>query len=66
MIFTCNRFALMPHLCIECKCYIWMEGYRRDEIWRTLIDRSIKGNICKNCLIKFDIGQSRKEDKNNG
>ena len=55
MIFTCNRFALIPHLCLECKRYIWLEGYRRAEVWKNFTDRpiNIKENICKDCLTKF-------------
>ena len=58
MIFSCNRFALIPHLCLECKRYIWFEGYRRAEVWKNFIDKpiTIKENICKDCLTKFDIG----------
>lgn len=66
MIFSCNRFALVPHLCLECKRYIWLEGYRRAEVWKTFIDRpiSIKENICKDCLTKFDVGlNNTKENK---
>ena len=55
MKLLCNRFALVPHLCLECKRYIWLEGYRRAEVRKTLIDKpiSIKENICKDCLKKF-------------
>lgn len=55
MMLICNRFAFVPHLCLECKRYIWLEGYRRAEIWKTFMDRPIKENICKGCLTKFDI-----------
>ncbi len=60
MIFSCNRFALIPHLCLECKRYIWLEGYRRAEVWKNFIDKpiNIKENICKDCLTKFDVGLS--------
>lgn len=55
MMLICNRFALVPHLCLKCKRYIWLEGYRRAEVWENFIDKPIKGNICKGCLKKFDI-----------
>lgn len=55
MMLICNRFAFVPHLCLECKRYIWLEGYRRAEVWKTFIDRPIKENICKSCLTKFDL-----------
>lgn len=32
MMLSCNRFALVPHLCSECKNYIWLEGYRRADV----------------------------------
>lgn len=54
-MFSCNRFAFVPHLCDECKRYIWLEGYRRADVWKNFIDVSFKENICKNCLIKFDV-----------
>lgn len=60
MIFICNRFAFVPHLCFECKRYVWLEGYRRAEIWKTLINRPIKENICKSCLTKFNISLNNK------
>ena len=55
MIFSCNRFAIIPHMCNECKRYIWLEGYRRSDVWKASIDRFIKENICKTCLTKFDV-----------
>ena len=56
MMLSCNRFAFIPHLCLECKRYIWLEGYRRAEVMKRFIDRPIKENICKDCLTKFDVG----------
>jgi hypothetical protein len=55
MMLLCNRFALAPCLCNECKRYIWLEGYRRADVWLKFADRSIKENICKSCLAKFDV-----------
>lgn len=55
MMLLCNRFAFIPHLCLECKRYIWLDGYRRAEVWKDFIDKSIKENICKDCLAKFDV-----------
>lgn len=55
MMLVCNRFAIFPHMCLECKRYIWLESYRRAEVWHKFADRSIKENICKSCLTKFDI-----------
>ena len=62
MMLSCNRFAFVPHLCYECKRYIWLEGYRRADVWHRFADRCIVENICKNCLTKFDVG----EEKSNG
>lgn len=56
MMLSCNRFALLPHLCLECKRYIWFEGYRRATVYKKFADRYIKENICKGCLVKFDVG----------
>lgn len=56
----CNRFAFVPHLCYECKRYIWLESYRRADVWVKFADRSVKENICKSCLAKFDIGDHYK------
>ena len=53
MMLLCNRFALVPHLCPECKRYIWLESYRRADVWKH--DRFIMENICKTCLTKFDV-----------
>ena len=55
MMFVCNRFAVVPHMCSECKRYIWLEGYRRSDVWKLFPGRYIKENICKSCLKKFDI-----------
>lgn len=59
MMLSCNRFALFPCMCSECKRYIWMEPYRRSDVWHGgFVDRYFKGdykkeNICKKCLPKF-------------
>ena len=54
-MFSCNRFAFVPHMCDECKRYIWLEGYRRSDVWKNFIDRFIKENICKQYLRKFGV-----------
>ena len=61
MMLSCNRFALVPHLCYECKNYIWLEGYRRAEVWHRFADGYVVENICKNCLTKFDVGKEKNE-----
>lgn len=55
MMLLCNRFALAPRLCNECKRYIWLEGYRRADVYKSFTGRYITENICKNCLTKFDV-----------
>lgn len=52
---VCNRFAILPHMCSECKRYIWLEGYRRADVYKLFADRYIKENICRNCFKKFDV-----------
>ena len=56
MMLSCNRFAFVPHLCLECKRYIWLEGYRKAEVWKKNFSICVKENICKSCLTKFDVG----------
>lgn len=59
MMLSCNRFAFVPHLFSECKRYIWLESYRKANVWKNLINRSIKENICKSCLTEFGIMTNR-------
>lgn len=51
MKFKANRFAIFPHLCSECKQYIWMEAYRKAEVWK--MDRFIVRTLCQDCLGKM-------------
>lgn len=55
MMLVCNRFAILPHICLECKRYIWLEGYRRADVYKPFAGRYIKENICRSCLTKFDV-----------
>lgn len=64
MMFSCNRFAFVPHLCLECKRYIWLEGYRRAEVWKKFADMYAKENICKSCLTKFDVFSDQGKENN--
>ena len=62
MIFSCNRFAIIPHMCNECKRYIWIAPYRRADVWKH--DSFIMENICKQCLPKFlDVDITYNEEK---
>lgn len=56
MKLVCNRFAIIPHMCNECKQYIWLESYRRADVWKDFCSQFLKENICKDCLPKFVIG----------
>ena len=56
MMLSCNRFAFVPHLCLECKRYIWLESYRKAKVWKKNLNMCVKENICKSCLTKFDVG----------
>lgn len=62
MMLSCNRFAFVPRLCLECKRYIWLEGYRKAEVYKKFIERPIKENICKRCLAKFLPDQVKEKD----
>ena len=60
MMLVCNRFAILPHMCPECKRYIWLEGYRRADVYKPFLSTPsssgyIKENICRSCLTKFDV-----------
>ena len=57
-----NRIAIIPFHCTDCHRYIWLEKYRKAEVWTNLppsCPSSIKKKICKDCLAKYDIGRSR-------
>lgn len=51
-----NRFAVFPVMCHDCHRYIWMEPYRRADMWHNLLDRYVKKTICNECLKKYDVG----------
>lgn len=64
MMISHNRFAFVPHLCSECKRYIWLESYRRADVWKKFINRYIKENICKGCLTNFDVLTDQGKENN--
>ena len=43
-----NRFAVFP--------VMWMEPYRRADVWHNWLDRYVKKTICNECLKKYDVG----------
>ena len=48
-----NRFALFPVMCLSCHRYIWLEKYRRADVYHRIVGRSWKENICSNCIDKY-------------
>lgn len=50
MKFACNRFAIIPCMCTECKRYIFMEPYRYADTWNDLRGSYLKEKLCKDCL----------------
>ena len=48
-----NRFAVFPVMCHDCHRYIWMEPYRRADVWHNWLDRYVKKTICNECLKKY-------------
>ena len=53
MLLLYNRFAIVPHLCYDCKKYIWLEPYRRADV--LIMDKFLKKDICRECLPKYGI-----------
>lgn len=58
-----NRFAVFPVMCHDCHRYIWMEPYRRADVWHNLLDRYVKKTICNECLKKYDVGGKQRDIK---
>ena len=53
-----NRFAILPFHCTDCHRYIWLEPYRKGEIYRPLspcIPSFYKAKICNECITKYNI-----------
>lgn len=58
-----NRFALIPFHCTDCHRYIWLEPYRKAEVYTELPPSCppfINKKICKDCLPKYDIKYANK------
>ena len=53
-----NRVAVLPVMCSDCKMFIWLEKYRKAEIFDTKIlgGRWVKKRLCKECVEKYDVG----------
>lgn len=59
MKFKTNRFSIFPHQCSDCKQYIWMETYRRGEVWE--YDRWIKKEFMQRLSRKIFTKDRSKE-----
>lgn len=52
-----NRFAIAPRLCSCCKRYIFLEPYRREDVYHRFADGYWKENICNECIKNYDVGK---------
>ena len=53
-----NRFAIIPFHCTDCHRFIWLESYRKAEVFTDLspcCPAYIKKKICGDCLKKYDV-----------
>jgi len=49
-----NRFALIPFHCTDCHRYIWLEKYRKAEVFTDIANPPFyKKKICKDCLPQY-------------
>ena len=65
-----NRFAIIPFHCTSCHRYIWLEPYRRAEVYRPVapcVPSFYKENWCKECtekhLKEYDVPAADEERK---
>ncbi len=56
MITKFNRFAILPKMCNSCHRYIFLEKYRRADVYHGHAIHSPfwKENICKDCINKYN------------
>ena len=52
-----NRFALLPKMCNICHEIMWLERYRRADVYHCFLDGCMKENICKRCIDKYNVGK---------
>lgn len=57
-----NRFAIIPFHCVYCHNYIWLEKYRKADVWLDYANRFMKQKICKGCLKKFTDVEKQGEE----
>ena len=50
-----KRFAIFPVMCPSCHRYIWLEKYRRADVFHFWEGQYIKENICSDCIKKYDV-----------
>lgn len=50
-----NRFAIVPIMCPRCHRYIWLEKYRRADVFNFGVGRYWKTNICSDCIKEYDV-----------
>lgn len=58
MLTKFNRFAIFPKMCNSCHRYIFLEKYRRADVFHHFADASNghpfwKENICRECIKKY-------------
>lgn len=61
MKIRCNRFAIIPVSCYDCHRYIWLEPYRKAEVYHSWIGEFIKQIICNECLKKYNLGGDKND-----
>ena len=57
-----NRFAIAPVMCHDCHRFIWMEPYRRSEVFLFWAGNYVKRTICNECIKKYDVGGKDKSE----
>ena len=57
-----NRIAIIPRMCDSCKQFMWLEPYRKSEVFHRLQGIYTKDNICKDCIEKYDVKGAVKDE----
>ena len=51
-----NRFAIIPFHCTDCHRFIWLEKYRKAEVFVDIPGVGfMKKKICNECIKDYDI-----------
>lgn len=56
-----NRFAILPRMCNSCNEFVWLEPYRRSDVFHFPRGGYSKENICKRCIGKYNVGAKENE-----